>query len=94
MAQIRKALSEGETPRQLVERGFSRSTVYKVRRQLEKAEKAQDPMRQLLEEATLADRMKQDTCLYAQKGRCQYLGEEIPVRPFFCLFCVFYEAEE
>jgi hypothetical protein len=89
LEEIQGLLSQGKTPKELIQLGFPKSSVYRARKLLARKE---DPVRKLLEMVQQWGAYKRDLCSYAKAKECQFFYA--PLDPLMCVFCPEYDKKE
>ena len=82
LEQIQALLSKGRTPKELIQEGFPRSSVYRARKLLARKD---DPIKRLLEEARMWGEYKAGLCSFAQGKECEKFT--LPLDPLMCALC-------
>lgn len=89
LVEIQALLSQGKTPKELIEQGFPKSSVYRARKLLAKKE---DPVKKLLYMAQFWGEHKLDSCSLAKGKNCEYF--DVPLDALMCAFCPVYTEKE
>ncbi|MCL0059601.1 helix-turn-helix domain-containing protein [Dehalococcoidia bacterium] len=88
-SKVARLLGEGMTPKEIMEQGFHRSTVYKVKRKLESEKSQNVSIAKLLEYAQQWGNAKHKTCANNKPGGMCYGDDDIVA--LFCTFCPHFE---